>query len=102
MEATQEEEAPELAMEEPKGTPMREIQAANIAIISNKPSYKDRLISDGLDKMNPYEIVEMVTEVYIFNEDPMEHMASRQTPFAPNPVIDACLEEYDEWCRPWK
>ncbi|RYR66356.1 hypothetical protein Ahy_A03g012343 [Arachis hypogaea] len=102
MKVTQEEEAPEITMEESKGTPMGGIQVDNIATTSIKPSYKDRLMSDGLDKLNLYEIVEMVTEDYISDEDPMEHMESQQTPFTSNPVIDVSLEEYDEWCRPWK
>ncbi|RYR33997.1 hypothetical protein Ahy_A10g048701 [Arachis hypogaea] len=60
MEVTQkEEEAPEFAMEESKGTPMGGILVDNIATTSNKPSYKDRLMSDGLDKLNPYEIIDM-------------------------------------------
>ncbi|XP_025703061.1 uncharacterized protein [Arachis hypogaea] len=44
----------------------------------------------------------MVTEDYISDEDSMEHMEESQTPFNPNPVIEVSLEEYDEWCRPWK
>ncbi|XP_057760878.1 uncharacterized protein LOC130981296 [Arachis stenosperma] len=101
MEITQEGEKSEL-VKESKDSLENVGTLGNGASEGSKMSYKDRLMNDGLGKLNPYEIVEMVTEDYISDEDSMEHMEESQTPFNPNPVIEVSLEEYDEWCRPWK
>ncbi|RYR74916.1 hypothetical protein Ahy_A02g009626 [Arachis hypogaea] len=67
-----------------------------------KVSYGDRLVGDGLGKLNPEEIVEMETEEYMSESESLDLDLSDQAPFNPKPNIEVTLEEYDEWCRPWK
>ncbi|RYR27977.1 hypothetical protein Ahy_B01g052053 [Arachis hypogaea] len=67
-----------------------------------KVSYRDRLLGDGLDKLNPENIVEMVAEDYLSDHEIGDLGTESRAPFNPKPSIEVTLEEYDEWCRPWK
>nr|XP_025638314.1 uncharacterized protein LOC112733539 [Arachis hypogaea] len=85
-------------MEEKKTPP--EMQENNVQ--PQKASYRDRLMNDGFEKLNPEEIVEMVAEEYLSGDDVMDHEEVSKVPFNPKPNIEVTLEEYDEWCRSWK
>ncbi|RYQ99916.1 hypothetical protein Ahy_B07g087927 [Arachis hypogaea] len=65
-------------------------------------SYRDMVVNNGFEKLNPDEIVELVAEDYIAESDPMDMNMENQTPFNPKPNIEVSLEEYEEWYRPWK
>ncbi|XP_057744969.1 uncharacterized protein LOC130962820 [Arachis stenosperma] len=65
-------------------------------------SYRDMVVNNGFEKLNPDEIVELVAEDYVAESDPMDMNMEIQTPFNPKPNIEVSLEEYEEWCRPWK
>ncbi|RYR28869.1 uncharacterized protein LOC107648652 [Arachis ipaensis] len=65
-------------------------------------SYRDMVVNNGFEKLNPDEIVELVAEDYIAKSDPMDMNMENQTPFNPKPNIEVSLEEYEEWCRTWK
>ncbi|RYR25694.1 hypothetical protein Ahy_B02g059655 [Arachis hypogaea] len=96
-------EPAEETMEEGHSVPEEEVGVQEtIPEQATKASYKDRLISNGLDKLNPEEIVDMVAEDYLSEEDLMESEEDEKTPFNPMPKIEVTLEEYDQWCRPWK
>ncbi|RYR20560.1 hypothetical protein Ahy_B03g065740 [Arachis hypogaea] len=75
-------------VKESKNSLENAVTLVNGASKGSKLSYKDRLMNCGFGKLNLYEIIEMVTEDYIFDEDPMEHMEEPQAPFNPNPVIE--------------
>ncbi|XP_057730066.1 uncharacterized protein LOC130945353 [Arachis stenosperma] len=62
-----------------------------------KISYCDMVMENGFGKLNPQEIVEMVSEDLV-----MDSSIDDEAPFDPKPNIDVSLEKYDEWCRPWK
>ncbi|XP_057426575.1 uncharacterized protein LOC130720007 [Lotus japonicus] len=69
-----------------------------------KPSYRDKVMARefaGTD-LTDREIVDLVREELIVGEvrDVFEKGDSK--PFNPNPVVPVSLEEYEEWCRPWK
>ncbi|KAL4372960.1 hypothetical protein AHAS_Ahas05G0034000 [Arachis hypogaea] len=71
--------------------------------IHNQPpkiSYKDCLVADALDNLNPKEIVDLVTEDYLSNKEFMDPVEDILTPFNPKPKLDVTLEKYDKWCRP--
>nr|XP_025681240.1 uncharacterized protein LOC112782832 [Arachis hypogaea] len=67
-----------------------------------KVSYRDCLLGDVLDKLNPEDIVEMVVEDYLSDQEIRDLGTESQAPFNPKPSIEVTLEEYDEWCRSWK
>ncbi|RYR25096.1 hypothetical protein Ahy_B02g058720 [Arachis hypogaea] len=65
-------------------------------------SYKDRLMSvDTKIVLSPTEIVQLVAEDYGLEE--MEDVnLEEEAPFNPKSVVEVSLEEYDQWCKPWK
>ncbi|KAL4306092.1 hypothetical protein AHAS_Ahas16G0143700 [Arachis hypogaea] len=65
-----------------------------------KISYHDMVVENGFGKLNPQEIVEMVSEDYNSEDLVMESSIDDEAPFDPKPNIDVSLEEYNEWCRP--
>lgn len=69
-----------------------------------KLSYKEKLIAGEThdSSFSPKEIIDLVREeLAVGISDPNQPRLERG-PFNPNPVIPISLEEYDEWCRPWK
>ena len=52
--------------------------------------------------MTPEEIAKMVVEEYTVSEFLEQEMEESIPQFDPKPSILVTVEEYDEWCRPWK
>lgn len=76
--------------------------AANVHL--TKPSYKDKVIAGEFNdpSFSPHEIIDLVREELCVG-DPMDAIQEMDKgPFNPNPVVPISLEEYEEWCRPWK
>ncbi|XP_015955607.1 uncharacterized protein LOC107479996 [Arachis duranensis] len=71
----------------------------NIAL---RRSYRDMVVDNEFGKLNPYEIVEMVSEEYLPEDPSIKSSLEVSNPFNPNPTIEVSLEEYEDWCRPWK
>ncbi|KAL4359393.1 hypothetical protein AHAS_Ahas08G0072900 [Arachis hypogaea] len=68
-----------------------------------KASYKDMVMANGLgDSLNIEDIVQMISEDYESEFEKDKLAEEPLAPFNPKPVIKVSLEEYDEWCRPWK
>ncbi|XP_057746113.1 uncharacterized protein LOC130965362 [Arachis stenosperma] len=65
-------------------------------------TYKDRLMSNDTGfVLSPTEIVQLVAEDYGLEE--MEDVnLEEEAFFNPKPVVEVSLEEYDQWCKPWK
>ncbi|KAL4391416.1 hypothetical protein AHAS_Ahas03G0242900 [Arachis hypogaea] len=59
-------------------------------------SYRDSLVGDGLGKLNPKEIAEMVAEEYISDSESLDLDLCDQVPFNSKPNIDVTLEEYED------
>ncbi|XP_057755895.1 uncharacterized protein LOC130975082 [Arachis stenosperma] len=67
-----------------------------------KISYRDMVMENGFGKLNPQEIVEMVSEEYNSEDLVMDSSMDDEAPFDPKPNIEVSQKEYDKWCRPWK
>ncbi|KAL4398659.1 hypothetical protein AHAS_Ahas01G0314000 [Arachis hypogaea] len=69
---------------------------------STKLFYRDRLVNNGLDKLNFEEIVKMVAEDYKSDTEQMISTEEGKALVNPKPEIEISLAGYDEWCRSWK
>ncbi|KAL4381115.1 hypothetical protein AHAS_Ahas04G0101200 [Arachis hypogaea] len=65
--------------------------------MNRKNKMPRRSYRDGLGKLNPQEIVEMILEDYIPEDLNMEAMIEDQAPFNLNPMLKVSFEEYDKW-----
>ena len=67
-----------------------------------KRLYRDSLLTNGSGKDLSYEdIVNIITREYM-TADSLEVLLEEPPPFNPKPNVEVSLEEYDEWCKPWK
>ncbi|XP_057426505.1 uncharacterized protein LOC130719928 [Lotus japonicus] len=69
-----------------------------------KLSYKDKVMA-GEFASSPFtdqEIVDLVREELMVGGLDFEEAQKERGPFNPNPVVPISLEEYEQWCRPWK
>ncbi|KAL4307431.1 hypothetical protein AHAS_Ahas16G0277600 [Arachis hypogaea] len=69
---------------------------------TRKVSYRDMVVDNGFDKLNPKETADMVAEEYVQEKESFDASSETETPFNPKPNIEVSLEEYEDWCRPWK
>ncbi|KAL4314813.1 hypothetical protein AHAS_Ahas15G0122600 [Arachis hypogaea] len=69
---------------------------------SPRRSYRDMVVENGFEKLNPQEIVEIVSEEYAPEDLDVDLSTEDQVPFNPKSTIEVSLEEYEDWCRPWK
>ena len=77
-------------------------QEVLIKQVPAKKSYRDSVVADGLGSdLSSEDIVNIVTEEYS-TVDMMEDLLEEPAPFDPKPKVEVSLEEYDEWCKPWK
>ena len=68
-----------------------------------KKSYKDLVISNDLAKaLSPEEIAKMVVEEFSFDEPMGIANCKVDQQFNPKPAFEVSLEEYEEWCHPWR
>ncbi|RYR62436.1 hypothetical protein Ahy_A04g020021 [Arachis hypogaea] len=65
--------------------------------MNRKNKMPRRSYRDGLGKLNPQEIVEMILEDYIPEDLNMEAMIEDQAPFNLNPMLKVSFEEYDKF-----
>ena len=73
-------------------------------VLPRKLTYKETVLYEGLsESLQLEEVAKAILEDY-FIPDPSEEEALEDTsaPFNPKLVVNVSLEEYDEWCRPWK
>ncbi|RYR46121.1 hypothetical protein Ahy_A07g031869 isoform B [Arachis hypogaea] len=52
--------------------------------------------------LNPKEIADMVVEEYVLENESFDGSPKTKAPFNPKPSIEVSLEEYENWCHPWK
>ncbi|KAJ1424310.1 hypothetical protein SESBI_11756 [Sesbania bispinosa] len=71
--------------------------------IGPKASYKDIVLEvDPKPDFQPTEIVRMVTEEMFPDIDLSKPMDLQQKEINFNPTVNVDLEEYEQWCHPWK
>ncbi|XP_057428997.1 uncharacterized protein LOC130722320 [Lotus japonicus] len=69
----------------------------------SKMSYKDKVIAgESFTPFSPQEIVDLVREELAGDDLESMKLEDERKPFSLNPVVPVSLEEYEEWCRPWK
>ncbi|XP_057444295.1 uncharacterized protein LOC130736485 [Lotus japonicus] len=71
---------------------------------SPKLSYKEKLIAGECPEssFSPQEIIDLVSEELIVGDFDKGKQVEEKRVFDPSPVVPISLEEYEEWCRPWK
>lgn len=81
-----------------------EIGFGGVSPHSPKVSYKEKLIAGEMSdsSFSPQESINLVREELIVGFSDSSLPKANPGPFNPNPVVPISLEEYDEWCRPWK
>ncbi|KAJ1404587.1 Zinc finger, CCHC-type [Sesbania bispinosa] len=68
-----------------------------------KVSYRDKVMeTDSSFELQPEEIVRMVTEELFPDMDISNSNDHGDMEFNPNPNVHVELEEYENWCSPWK
>ncbi|KAJ1429963.1 hypothetical protein SESBI_08025 [Sesbania bispinosa] len=67
-----------------------------------KPSYKDMVTSSEFMVQNPEDIVTAVSEELFPGFDDSDDDCSNQEDYNPNPEVQISLEEYQDWCKPWR
>lgn len=60
------------------------------------------VVSLGDTTFKPEEIMKLVTEEVCLEMHMQEDLNEMVAPFNPKPNIEVVVEEYEEWCRPWK
>ncbi|KAJ1436414.1 Zinc finger, CCHC-type [Sesbania bispinosa] len=66
-------------------------------------SYKDKVMEiDSNFNFQPEEIVRMVTEELFPDMDHAKNNENIRKEFNSNPTVNVELEEYEQWCNPWK
>ncbi|KAJ1437817.1 hypothetical protein SESBI_03236 [Sesbania bispinosa] len=66
-------------------------------------SYKDKVMEiDSHFNFQPEEIVKMFTEELFPDVDHASNNENIRKEFNPNPTVNVELEEYEQWCNPWK
>ncbi|KAJ1390572.1 hypothetical protein SESBI_37313 [Sesbania bispinosa] len=65
--------------------------------------YKDKVMEiDPQFDLEPMEIVRMVTEEMFPDLEDSKKNDINGKPFNPNSTVTVALEEYEQWCNPWK
>ncbi|XP_057432215.1 uncharacterized protein LOC130724967 [Lotus japonicus] len=74
------------------------------AEVAGKISYRDKVVEGECfnNLFSPQEILESVHEDLCLNDAGDRGLTKARGPFNPNPIIPISIEEYSEWCRPWK
>ncbi|XP_057441868.1 uncharacterized protein LOC130733658 [Lotus japonicus] len=69
-----------------------------------KLSYKEKLIAGEQARpiFSPQEIIDLVRDELVVGNPETEEPKTDRGAFNPKPVVPISLEEYEEWCRPWK
>ncbi|KAJ1380451.1 hypothetical protein SESBI_45984 [Sesbania bispinosa] len=68
-----------------------------------KISYRDKVMEvDPLYDLEPAEIVRMVIKELFPDLEDSKKNENLGKPFNPNPTVNVALEEYEQWCNPWK
>ncbi|KAJ1403148.1 hypothetical protein SESBI_27555 [Sesbania bispinosa] len=79
-----------------------DVEATN-AKEAPKVSYRDKVMeTDSSFELQPEEIVRMVTEELFPDMDISNSNDHGDMEFNPNPNVHVELEEYENWCSPWK
>ena len=66
-------------------------------------TYKDMVVAhDIVDNLKPEEIARAVIDEYIIEEEGVEFGPYESIPFNPKPEVPVSLDEFNEWCKPWK
>ena len=70
---------------------------------SQPKSYKDMVVAQEIvANLKPDEIARAVIEDYIMEEERVDLDTDESIPFNPKPEVPVSIDEFNEWCKPWK